>query len=221
MSTKRRRSSRLHLNLPEIGPINSDVLGVWSVLTISGHSAPVFWKVRPLLVNFLRLTDHAVHSYKLSRQAYIDGYTHKVIHPSQWTDRAHYEAARRSFGATSRAISHVEVSVTSAHRALCFLLDAAKQDRELRKLLRGRAIRKAAVCNKLRHLRNAIQHLDERVRQNRLSGPISPLIAGGYLCIGEHRIRPTTLVGWLREMQTTAVDVVKHVQQASNQGATV
>lgn len=205
------KRKRLHLELPELGPLNTQLMGIWAVHVASGRLGKAFRSGRALVTSFLRLTDHALFSYKVARQAYLDGDRAAVMPPDQWTTRERLDSALAAFTSSARATSHLEVAVTSAHRALCFLHDASKVEPELRKLLVGKEIRRASVRRKLSRLRNAIQHLDERVRESRLRGnPIAPFIRGNYLRIGERRVQPVTLVRWLREMQATGVAIVRH-----------
>jgi hypothetical protein len=214
MAKAKRRSGRLHLELPDVGALNTKLMGIWAVHVASGRAGTLFLKGRPSVTSFLRLSDHALFSYKSARNAYLEGDRAAVLPVDQWTTRESLDAALAAFTSTARATSHLEVAVTSAHRALCFLHDASKVDPDVRRLLTGKAIRRASTRRSLSRLRNAIQHLDERVRENRLKGnPIAPLIRGHYLRIGERRIRPSTLVKWLQEMQATGVAIIRHTSR--------
>jgi hypothetical protein len=214
---RKQRTGRLHLELPELGPLNTKLLGIWAVHIASGQLGTTFSTGRALVTSFLRLTDHALFSYKTARQAYLEGDKAAVLPPDQWTTRERLDSALAAFTSSARATSHLEVAVTSAHRALCFLHDATKIESELRRLVARKEIRRASVRRKLSRLRNAIQHLDERVRDKRLRGnPISPFIRGSYLRIGERRIQPATLVRWLQEMQATGVAIIRHASPPPN-----
>lgn len=214
---RKRRVERLHLELPDLGPLNTQLMGIWAVHVASGRLGKTFRSGRALVTSFLRLSDHALFSHKLARQAYLEGDKAAVVAPEQWTTRERLDSALAAFTSSARATSHLEVAVTSAHRALCFLHDASKVEPELRRLIVRKQIRRAGVRRKLSKLRNAIQHLDERVRDDRLKGnPIAPFIRGNFLRIGERRIRPATLVRWLQEMQATGVAIVRRASATSN-----
>jgi hypothetical protein len=153
---------------------------------------------------FLRLVEHAVREYQIAAG----------------------EIARRPAVGTGivlspyiKASSHLETCITTMHRAARFA-SAPRKIGLQPPAPPSDSIRSSAASKVLADLRHAIQHLDERIFNDRLGdGPISPATQDGRLWVAQESIALDSLVAWLQELHHLAELVVTHTNDSESVGA--
>lgn len=147
--------------------------------------------------SFVRLSDHAVHEYKLAcdeATAYRESRVNDLV----------------DIGAAMRTVAHLETATTALHRALCFLGRLTTYP-DVQKVIAGKQIAKGRTRDTLRSLRSAIQHLDDRLCQEDFPRelPIMLIAQAGMLEVEEQRIPLADFVHWLTEVQSVAATLVR------------
>lgn len=195
------------IEVPEIVEFPKGFPSYW-VKTMFIGSVSADYKINALASTYMRLVEAALVEYRLARpQLNAFWNTHDSINLS----------------AMHRAIAHFETCLTDMHRAIsCFVRLRRRPELpdELRAILNKEKPEfiAARVSDRLREIRNAIHHLEERVAEGTIAqGESFILTADGIetphptepgqtnkafdrLKIGSHEILFSELAGWLTEM---------------------
>ena len=173
--------------------------GVFLLERVFRGGGPSDYRAYGLVVNFIRLTDLALEEYELARRAVLDfaSRTEGLLHPV--IPANHFEAC---IVALKRALDHLVALKASPHVPM-----------GLKALLpRHTLILSSGVAKKATDMRDAIQHLDEKIRAGEIAEkePLMPLFMEEALGLGSLEIKYSELASWITELNTLAEIVARY-----------
>jgi hypothetical protein len=181
---------------------NKGILNVLLDRSLSGQPAgiPSGWSLVALFTNFVRLTDKALREYDAARAEVV-----LYLEPTEGMRTSPY----------IRAVDHMENCVSATHRAV--LNAIALQAQGVGKKAPRLTPRQHA---RLRDVRHAIEHSDERIVGPQSRRQCSPFkrgesfslrLANTSMVIGQHVLRYADLVSAMSKMHKT-VEVIRGVE---------
>ncbi len=212
----RSEKMRIEFNMPEIddSPIQ---LGRLLARTFQGKG-PRVYRDNAILENLTRLAYHAAVEYNLGRAGTL----------KYWRSGG----TTLQLSAILRASTHFETCITNVHRAIKHVTTIRQNDQILpdsRNALAGHlGIYDRSLQERVRHLRNAIQHQEERVLSGQIGeGENISIVASGdktpngdgtlmtidRLELGKERVKFEELVACIRELRNSA-DALIEVEYA-------
>jgi len=147
------------------------------------------------LRSYVRIVDKALEDYELCRSAF-DEYVHRV--------------SNNTLSPLFRAIGHMENCLNSIERALRFVARMG-EDTELAGIVPALSVMRTSNRRRLSTLRNAVEHLDERVINNKIcEGDFTTLwMDEDHMKLQEVRVGYQEFGGWLTELHTLAITLAK------------
>lgn len=186
----------LKFEIPELSDLKSQSV-LLAVNRFFRGAGPKDWKAWALVLNYVRLVDLAVTEYEIARKAILE---FASLNETLLLDRP------------IQASGHFETSVTATKRAIDHL-KALRSHQRLRDLLpKGITVLSGNVENKVTTMRGAIQHLEEDIK----NGKISPSQAIALspkehtIELGRCSIRYLDLADWLRELHSLSVKLTSY-----------
>ncbi len=163
---------------------------------------PRDYRAYGLVANFIRLTDLALNEYELARHAVhefasrIEG----IPHPAIATN--HFEAC---IVAVKRAVGLLEAMKSSPHSPT-----------SLKSLLpRHISVLSSGVQTAVTDMRDAIQHLDDKLRSGEISHgePVMLAFEEDGVQLGSKTIRYTDMAAWIRNLNEVADSVARYHEE--------
>lgn len=191
-----RRSS-----MPDLSGVFRKNILTLQLANVFNSAGPRTFKARALHIGFVRLVDKSLEEYELARRAF-----HEYLNPT---------LGPRAQSNLYVASGHMENCVFSLRRVSRYG-EALKRQPLFAESIVGDAC-SAATHERLRAIRNAAEHMEERILDGRLiEGEIAILFLDeDALRLDGHRIEYEELARWLRELQAIADSVAK-IQDTSN-----
>jgi hypothetical protein len=197
---------RVELQLPELSEFPEGFPEYWLNLLFSGDR-PKEYHIYAIVTTYIRLVEAAFREYRTARSLVHDFWNgHEALH----------------FGSALSASAHFEHCLTDMHRAVCCMIRLRGHrdtSQAMKDLIRDKPNFGAKrVADRIRGMRNTIQHLDEQVLDGRVpeNTPFAVIATGketpipeesgqtlkriNVLRIGSTDITFQELCSWLREM---------------------
>ncbi len=210
---------RIELGLPDLAEFPKGFPDYWLNITFTNNQ-PIPYKVRAIITTYVRLVEAAIIEYRQARS---------LMH-SVWND-----SLSTRLGDHHRAAANFEACITNMHRAVRFMIQIRHRTdipTELKKRIPQKPqFTEYRISNRIRNVRDAIHHLDEKIIEGSLSdnapfalqatGPETPipeepgqtLKSIDRLKIGRLEIKFVELHKWLVEMGHCA----EHISQYEGQ----
>lgn len=190
---------------PDLSVTASELLSAATVRMFLGQLGTSGTKARPLSVAFVRMTARALHDYSRSRDSV-----------------AKLENGSLDLLTTIHAFGDFENCIISLHRALLFLEELKSnglttfQGDSVSLKPRDFPVLASDARGRLRDLRDAIVHMDERIKDGASpSGvPTAPWPKDGVIELEGIRVGLSELVGWLNHV---AVVAKRMAEQGANE----
>lgn len=190
-----RTGSVMAQQVPDLADLNRALLGKAVVRLLLGRLGSSGSPRKNLATSVLRLTDKAIHEYKLGRKSLVQ-----------------YKSNRQNFLAFFRAQGHFENCLQSLHHCLRFV-DALRRHGP-RQPSGAQALPKAnqvevlssGVSTRLKVVRHGIEHIDDRICDGdiQLGQPIALHLTDGGLQLEGTNITYAELARWLRQLYRIA-----------------
>ena len=204
---------RIELKLPDLTEFPKGFPDYWLNIIFTNNQ-PLSYKVRAIITSYVRLVEAAMTEYCQARS---------LIH-AVWNDNL-----STRLGDHNRAVANFEACLTNMHRAVRFMIQIRRRI-DIPKDLKSQILPKpqfteARISDRIRNVRDAIHHLDEKIIDGSLSentpfalqatGPETPipdepgqtLKAIDRLKIGRLEIKLMELHKWLVEMGRCAEQI--------------
>ena len=174
---------------PSLADLGSNLTLALVINTIFRGRVPGDRRSETLMVGFVRIVDKAVREYEACRTA---------LHASR-------AGGRRSFGKLLEAVASMESCVNALARAHLYV-GALRSYRRGPRISRHTAALSTGARNRIRNLRDAIEHMDERILAGKLAEeePVALLLDGGCVALGTTRVSFGEMAGWLRGLHGLA-----------------
>lgn len=182
--------------MPDLSGLHRQNLLTALLAHVFNSAGPKEFKSRALYLGFVRLVDKSLEDYELSRQSF-NGYV--------------AETDRRNLSLLVRGCGHMENCVVSVQRTYRFA-DAMAKIAEFRSYFQSASALHPTARERVRRIRNASEHMDERVvNGNVKEGDFVNLWMGeDAIELDGQRVTYAELGDWLTELQGLAQRVARH-----------
>ena len=186
-----------HCGMPDLSGLNSKVILTLMLNSIFRGTKTTDAHESALVSSYVRLTDKSLLAYQSTRSALLE----YVNAPSN-----------RPLSALFRAIDYMETCVGSMKRALLFANAIADRNGQL--VSPNHPLLASDAFPRLKKIRNAIEHMDERIADGKAgpgtSAPMALLVKSDNIELSGEEISYQDLSQWLTQLHQIAEDLVKN-----------
>ena len=171
-----------------------------------GHMLNVFFraggpkrkKSSALVKNYIRIVDHLIIEYKYARAALL-----KFVN-----------TPNNVLGPLLVATGHLETIISSLKRAIRFL-ECIKRDRHIPTIEKNLSVLSSDTKKRVTSLRNAIQHLDERlIKGEHGDGEANALLVkSDGIELFNTEIKYTEIANWIRELDKVSSQLATYKEE--------
>jgi hypothetical protein len=209
---------RVQLELPELTEFPNGFPAHWLNIIFT-KNRPDTYQIHAITTTYVRLVEAAMEDYRQARLR-----VHAV-----WI---HRDPSSIPIGANNMASAYFEACLTNMHRAVrCMIKIRSRHDvpKDLKSLIPKKPLfTKGQVADRIRDVRDAVQHLEEKVLDGTMpektpfmiqavgtetpvpEEPGQTLKTIDRLQIGNHKIKFSELCAWLMEMGECADKISKY-----------
>lgn len=183
--------------MPEINDLR-DYRTLTHVLNVYfRRGGPQKIKAAALVRNYIRMIDHLIMEYKYAREALLN----------------YVNTPTNVLGPLFVAIGHLETVVTSLKRAIRFL-DRIKRDQQIPAIERNLSVLSNDTKYRVTSLRDAIQHLDEKLIKGELreGEEITLLAKSNGIELFSTEIKYTEIANWIRELDKVSSQLATYTE---------
>lgn len=148
--------------------------------------------------SFVRILDKTTIAYEDARFSFID----------------YINSSTNALGPIFRTVDHLETCINSLNRAIKFAV-SIKKDKNSPPLPKNLEIFSSNVKFRIGNVRNAIEHMDEKIRRNQIQidDPIALIARSDSLEIAGEEISYSELASWIRELNSLAVMLINYREE--------